>query len=328
MDPSFPSRPKSDETVLVMTKRWEQSSSNGPEGPIAVPFSSTSYYNLMDKLGYHDRDKKFPRYFFDAVRSEMIVQLMPSPLHRNVPSMFLDTFLPIKSSLPAAIKNRIGLDINVDTNGFTGPYAGSVKISDLSVTYQNRDGDPEVRLVIEVGFAESYDDLMKDARLWLIDMRSVRVVLIAKYQESPKYTNPPQTLRKEHVERLGSDDTSAVAPSHFTMQEAYGPVVYEGFVWAGRIAEAFIEVWKRNAGTGLAEKFGDRIDLFSEKSLKLKLSEFIDVDPEHDTTVSISSQELMDQVKKDLRRLACHRFKKFMDEGKRTPLVDQDYQPP
>ncbi|MCJ1267495.1 hypothetical protein MMC22_007380 [Lobaria immixta] len=154
------------------------------------------------------------------------------------------------------------------------------------------------------------------------------MVLIAKYQESPKYTNPPQKWKKEHVERLRSDDTSAVAPSHFTMQEADGPVVYGGFMWAGGIAEAFIEVWKRNAGTGLAEKFGDRIDLFSENSLKPKLSESIEVDPEHDTTVSISSQELMDQVKKDLRRLACYRFKNFMAKGERTPLIDQDYQPP
>lgn len=99
-------------------------------------------------------------------------------------------------------------------------------------------------------------------------------------------------------------------------------------MWTGRIAEAFIEVWKRNAETGLAEKFGDRIDLFLDNYLKLKLSEFIDVDPEHDTTVSISSQQLMDQVKMDLRRLACYRFKNFMAKDERTPLFDQDYQPP
>ena len=115
---SVPTLARSNEAVLAMTQRREQSSSNGPEGPIAVPLSSLSFHNLMDKLHYHDRDRKFPRYFFDAVRSEMIVQLRPSPLHGNVPSIFLDGFLPIKSSLPTAIKDRIGVDIDVNTNGF------------------------------------------------------------------------------------------------------------------------------------------------------------------------------------------------------------------
>lgn len=145
-------------------------------------------------------------------------------------------------------------------------------------------------------------------------MRSVRVVLIAKYQESPKYTNPLEKLNKEQIERLRSNYT-AVDTSHFTMQETYGPVVYEGSMWAGRITEAFVEVWKRNPGTGVAEKFGGRIDLLSGNSLELKLSEFIDVDPEHDTTVSISSENLMDLVKEDLQTLAYTRFGKLMTEG-------------
>ena len=70
------------------------------------------------------------------------------------------------------------------------------------MTFENGNGDPEVRLVIEVGFAESYDDLMKNARLWMTGMRSVRVVVIAKYQESPKYTNPLQKLMEEQAKRL------------------------------------------------------------------------------------------------------------------------------
>lgn len=43
------------------------------------------------------------------------------------------------------------------------------------------------------------------------------------------------------------------------MQEDYGPVVHQGFTWAGRLSEAFIEIWKRNPETGLAEKDGERL---------------------------------------------------------------------
>lgn len=57
----------------------------------------------------------------------------------------------------------------------------------------------------------------------------------------------------------------------------------------------------------------------------MKLSEFLNVDPANDATISISSQHLLKEVKKALRHLACFRFVKAMTE--RAKLGDQEYQP-
>lgn len=57
----------------------------------------------------------------------------------------------------------------------------------------------------------------------------------------------------------------------------------------------------------------------------MKLSEFLDVDAANDATISISSQHLLNQVKKALQRLACFRFVKAMT--KRAQVGDQEYQP-
>lgn len=120
-------------------------------------------------------------------------------------------------------------------------------------------GDSQVKLVIEVGFAESYDDLVVDAQLWLDGMQSVCVVILTKYYEFPPFRNPVGDLREEDIEQLQFPDTSAIKLSAFNMQGEYGPVIYHGYTWAGRLSEAFIKVWMRNSETGLAEKSGNRM---------------------------------------------------------------------
>lgn len=51
------------------------------------------------------------------------------------------------------------------------------------------------------------------------------------------------------------------------------------------------------------------------------------MDPNDDKTISISSQELMDQLKLELRDLATYRFIEATTKDARANLVDQDYQP-
>lgn len=199
---------------------------------------------------------RYPRLYFDASRSAMIIQYRPSPLHQNLPMIFSEIFFPIKSTLPAAVRTRILVYANLDTNSFTGRYTGSQKRADLEVSLRDENGNRNVRLVLEVGFAESYEDLIRDAQLWLEGMRSVRVVVLAKYQESPPYKNP---LSEEDEETLQLKDASAVKSSEFTMQGEYGPITYVGFTWAGRISEAFIEIWRRHPTTGTAERCGGRM---------------------------------------------------------------------
>lgn len=70
-------------------------------------------------------------------------------------------------------------------------------------------------------------------------------------------------------------------------------------------------------------------DLFSENLLGLKLSEFLDVDPENDRTISICSQELIGLAKEDLQMLACSRFRDEIIKRmrKRAQQDDEESQP-
>lgn len=181
---------------------------------------------------------------------------MPLPLHGNLLRVFSKKLYGIISTLPAAVDSRISVEPNEDTPGFTGPYEGSVKTPDLKVSFKDGNGNRKVRLVLEVGFAENYDDLIGDAQLCLNRMKSVGVVVLANYREPLDYKNP---LSEKNEKKLQFNDISAVQPSHFIMQGEYGPVVYGNFTWAGKISEAFIEIWKKRSETGIVEKCGNWI---------------------------------------------------------------------
>jgi hypothetical protein len=55
----------------------------------------------------------------------------------------------------------------------------------------------------------------------------------------------------------------------FNLEGEYGTVTYKGLKWMGEIAEAFLEVWKRNPATGLAVKDGTRTVWLQELRMML-----------------------------------------------------------
>ena len=156
----------------------------------------------------------------------MIIQWMPSPVHENFPVEFLLEFILARNSLPPEDRSRIRFRTNEDTNGFSGQYAGSIKTPDLKVTLEEGRGVSQVKLVIEVSFTESYEDLVADARLWLDGMSSVCLVILVMYYESPPYRNPVGILSEEDMEGLRFADVSGIDSAAFTMEGEYGPVVY------------------------------------------------------------------------------------------------------
>ena len=42
-------------------------------------------------------------------------------------------------------------------------------------------------MVFEIGFSQDYEDLVKDAKLWLEGMKSVNICVVVGFEEEPKY---------------------------------------------------------------------------------------------------------------------------------------------
>jgi hypothetical protein len=182
---------------------------------------------------------------------------MPSPLHESVIPIFNTAFVIARESLPASVKSRINIIANEDINHFGGRYKGSDKTLDLAIKFKNAEGDIEVKFVIEVGFAEKYDDLVQDTKMWLEGKPNVSMVVLVNFQETPDYRNPLRNIDDEDFEQLGFP--KELKTSMFSLAGDYGPAMYKGLAWVGQISTAVVEIWKRNPTTGLATQVGDRV---------------------------------------------------------------------
>lgn len=119
-----------------------------------------------------------------------------------------------------------------EIGGFTGAAAGSRKQADMCIMPTSdaddvlNDGFPLV--ATEVGFSESYANLLSDMTLWLVGSAGkVRAVILISITETPKYTSKPLV------------DSAGPVPSG----EKYGPRILDGHTLVGAMT-AVLEVWR------------------------------------------------------------------------------------
>ena len=183
---------------------------------------------------------------------------MPSPVHETIISTFAEGFFAAHRSLPNCYRHNLHAVTGEDFNKFKGCYRGSKKITDLAVKFRNNAGNLEHKFVLEVGFSESYDCLVQDAKLWIEGTSTVSVCLLVRVEEAPKYQCPTSNLSDAAFNALQLPPT--VTPSMFELPlHQYGPATYRGFCWTGEILGAQIEVWKKDALTGEACTDGQRM---------------------------------------------------------------------
>ena len=160
--------------------------------------------------------------------------------------------------LPSPVQDRMNIATNQHFRGFAGRYSGSLKTPDLAIQFENDAGVPKIKFILEVGFSETSQDLVEDARLWLEGKDEVSLVVLVKFTEIPSYQCPARNLDDEKLEQLEFSESADIRVMVFNSEREYGPITYKGLQWVGRISEAFMELWRRNQATGLATKVGRR----------------------------------------------------------------------
>ena len=183
---------------------------------------------------------------------------MPFAVHESITYPFSCGFFGAVAGLPLSVRSRMNIATKQDFRGFTGRYSGSSKTPGLAVKFENAAGEHEIKCVVEVGFSETYEDLVEDARLWLEGKEEVSLVVLVKFTENPGYQCPARDLDDEELERLEFPEPADIRVRDFTSAGEYGPVMYNGLQWVGQISEAFMELWRRDPDTGLAFRDGRR----------------------------------------------------------------------
>lgn len=203
---------------------------------------------------------RWPSISFNSRNLIGIIEWMPSGVHERLGNAFVERHGVVREDLPEALAERVGTAGSQTLRRFTGQYQGSRKEADVLFTYQQQDGEMLFTCAIEIGFAESYQELVEDARLWIEGRHDVKTVILIKVVEDPPYRSPLRTLREDEIKGLGFPHIQELKTTQVVLEDQadrFGKLQIRGLTWVGKMY-AFLEIWKANAGTGNAERQGVR----------------------------------------------------------------------
>ena len=152
---------------------------------------------------------------------------MGSPLHELIVYTFASGFYKLEHSLPVPLRGSVLTRTNLRVLDFEGTYQDSTKVPDVIAMFRNPAGDERV-FVVEVGFSETYSELVQDVHMWLNGNRNATIAVLVKLNESPAYCCPIQNLNGQDLKRL--ELLGIPRPSDFDTVQEYGPILHNGMV--------------------------------------------------------------------------------------------------
>ncbi|CUS10111.1 unnamed protein product [Tuber aestivum] len=305
-------------------------SPGGEEGlELRMQMPKSDFIGFSEILDVGD-DEKFLKVLFNALTSLLIIQHMPIPIHEKVISTVLEGFNLARSSLPIPLHQSIAIVYNQKFLSFKHGYNGSRKVPDTMVQVDNATGTLEIKFLWEVGYAETYDDLVWDARMWLEGTDTVSVVMLVKMNEDPAYQNPTPRLTDDEFDNQEFPPSEEVSQEHFSLDEVHGPTCYKGLRWVGKITGS-TEIWKRDPTSHLAIcTFGRKNHLNADNTtyILFHLSDVMDVSFEENHHVRFDLGLFHRKLGAYIRELAVEQCGAALEarEG-RANVLDRDFQP-
>ncbi|MCJ1407360.1 hypothetical protein MMC19_001431 [Ptychographa xylographoides] len=245
--------------------------------------SSKDFWKLYKTFGAGEVDYRWPSISFNSHISTAIIEWMPSSVHEPLASTFIEQFGVVKERLSPAIAKQMRVVGGQTIGAFHGLYQSSRKEADVLFKHHPPNGPISYTCAIEVGFAERYEDLVEDIKLW-IEGGHVRMVILINVEEAPLYRCPTRALQDDEIEALDLPAIPALTTSMVSLEDQtdrFGPLHIRGLTWVNKM-RAFLEIWKPDGITGNAKQQGDRkyfVDADNEiGELDIKLGDLYPID--------------------------------------------------
>ena len=203
----------------------------------------------------------WPSISFNSRTCTGIIQWMPSPVHEMFASPFILSYGGATQDLRPEIARQIDVVGNQRVGAaFRGVYEGSKKEPDVLFKYEQQNGDVLYTAVVEIGFAETCEELLEDVKLWIEGNRDIRTVVLIKVEENPRYCSPTSKLEADEVRDLRFPDPKDLRASMAVLKDpnnSFGPLQINNLVWVGEMS-VWLEIWKRDRVSGKAKQQGIR----------------------------------------------------------------------
>ena len=201
---------------------------------------------------------RFPRYSYNSSSSTLTFQAWLGPIQASLVSTLYKGIFLASHSLPPGIQDRMRIARMTKYQEFEGVYTWSERMPELALNIDYDMGVSEVKFVAEVAFLETYEELVQNAKLWLEGNETVSVVMLVKLEEDPCYRCPMQDLTESEFAKLEFPPWDEIRNIPFTLSGPYGPAMYKGIVWVGKIS-GFFEFWALDPVTRLASRITTRM---------------------------------------------------------------------
>lgn len=183
---------------------------------------------------------------------------MPSPVHGILASPFIQSRIVATQGLRSEIRKRLAVVGNQRVGAFAGAYEGSKK--EPGVLFKYKGQNVLYTAVVEIGFSETYEELLDDVKIWIEGNRDVRTVILIKVEENPRYHSPVLKLEDDEVDAFGFPHPRELKTSMVVLKDpnnSFGPLQINNLVWVNKMS-VFLEIWKRNPVNGEAMQQGIR----------------------------------------------------------------------
>ncbi|KAK9356258.1 hypothetical protein V1523DRAFT_261946 [Lipomyces doorenjongii] len=260
---------------------------NPPEQRLDIPMPYSKYLQLEESWSKFKADnnileeKRYPSLSYNALMQIATILTPQSALHdctaekiKEIVRSNIDEYLSIHQPRAIGRTQNFGSTTVKDCGK-------NSKDPDQSFVYGRPGRQSRVQVTIECGVSENYNALCRDKNLWINQLGAKAVILIC-LKEVPRFKNPPtayEYIKDAAAEADNMGEHAADAMVHNLKRGNYGPIEYRGHIWAGKLDEVFVEVWRAGDGQPVRNwliSHGRRNRL--PKTIGLRISDFFPED--------------------------------------------------
>ncbi|KAK9358563.1 hypothetical protein V1504DRAFT_493703 [Lipomyces starkeyi] len=301
---------------------------NPPEQRSDIPMPYSQYLQIEKSWSKFKSDNNISEeksLSYNALMRIATVVTTQSALHDRTAAVFREI---IKSNVNEYLSihkpnERRRIKDNASTTvKALGPYGKTSKDPDESFLYERPDRKSRLQVVVECGVSENYKDLCRDKNLWIQHLGAKAVILIC-LKDAPPFKNPRATYDdiKDPVAEVIKMQQYALEAMQYNLEQGHcGPIEYRSHMWAGKLDEVFVEVW-RAGKTQPVRKWLIRDGRHNRlpKTIGLKISDFFPEDPSkiQDSNVPLHGGRyiLWEDLAGAMRWTAEMRFIDFLDSS-------------
>ena len=150
---------------------------------------------------------------------------MLSSIHKLVTSIIIREFSAAKENFSEAWDFDITSNQNFEE--FARQYSEFFKTSDLAVKFTDLAWDIWSKFIVEIDFSETYEQLVKNMKLWLKNINHIIMIVLMKFVEISNYQF--LNFQIENFINQNFFKTSKLNKLHFIINDEYDLMSYKKF---------------------------------------------------------------------------------------------------